>query len=460
MLALAVRCVVTLLILGAGVGLAQTPDAQPPQPPSEGQLAQEDRIAELERTVKVLADELERTRAEVTVPDEAEDLVSQHGLGPAASKVYGVARGLSVGGYAEGFYQNVFHDANGAKDNADMLRAVIYTGYKFTEQIVFNAEYEFEHATTSTTKSSSGGSVSVEFATLDYLAYPWLNARAGLVLLPVGFINEMHEPTTYYGVQRPETERRMIPTTWRENGVGLFGEIAEQFDYNLYVTNSLNAEGYDANGIRDSRQLGNRALAEDLAFAGRLDWTGVPGLLVGASTFLGNAGQDQSFTVTGVPDPVDMPSTFTVLWEAHAQYQWHGLHLRGLFSMIHIDDAGELTAVLRPTAQGGINEIGATEVVASEMIGGYVEIAYDVLQWIFPETERSLSPYFRFEYVDTQYEVPSGFTADDSKETQYFTAGLQFKPIPNVVIKADVRNGIAAEGSAPDEFNLGFGLEF
>ena len=84
----------------------------------------------------------------------------------------------------------------------------------------------------------------------------------------------------------------------------------------------------------------------------------------------------------------------------------------------------------------------------------------DVLQWIFPETERTLSPYFRFEYLDTQYDVPSGFTADESKQTQYFTAGIEFKPIPNVVLKADVRNGIAASGSAPDEVNLGIGLAF
>jgi hypothetical protein len=184
------------------------------------------------------------------------------------------------------------------------------------------------------------------------------------------------------------------------------------------VTNGLNAEGYDAKGIRDARQLGNRVLAENLAFAGRLDWTGLPGLLIGASTFVGNSGQDQSFIVAGVPNAVDMPSALTVLWEAHAQYEWRGLHLRSLFTMIHIDDAGELTAVLRPTAQGGINEIGATEVVASEMLGGYVEVSYNVLPWLFPETERTLEPYFRFEYLDTQYKVPSGFTAD-SAEMRY-----------------------------------------
>jgi hypothetical protein len=161
-----------------------------------------------------------------------------------------------------------------------------------------------------------------------------------------------------------------------------------------------------------------------------------------------------------VPAPVEIPSTFTVLWETHAQYQWRGLHLRGLFTMIHVDDAGALTAALRPTAQGGINEIGATEVVASEMLGGYVEVSYDVLQWILPGSERTLEPFFRFEYLDTQYHVPSGFTADRAQELQIYTAGLQFKPIPNVVLKADIRNKVAASGNAPDEVNLGIGLAF
>jgi hypothetical protein len=128
--------------------------------------------------------------------------------------------------------------------------------------------------------------------------------------------------------------------------------------------------------------------------------------------------------------------------------------------MVHVDDAGELTLVLRPTAQGGINEIGAAEVVASEMLGGYAEISYDVMPWLFPESERTLEPFFRFEYLDSQYDVPSGFLADASQRQQVYTAGIQFKPIPNVVLKADVRNRVAEAGSASDEVNLGFGLNF
>lgn len=459
MLSLALRCLVTLVVVGSAVAWAEEPDAQPAPATPDGQLAQEDRIAELERTVKVLADELVRTRAEVALPEE-EELESKFGLGPAASKIFGTTRGLSLGGYAEGNYQAIVNDAEGEKNHTDLYRVVLYAGYKFNESIVFNSEVEFEHATTEATATSGSGAVSVEFATLDYFWRPWANARAGLVLIPMGFINEVHEPPYFLGVFRPVVERFLIPTTWSENGVGIFGEIAEQIDYAFYITNGLNAKGYEASGIREGRQKGNEALAEDPAFVGRVDWTPLPGLLVGVSTFVGNAGQDQSFEVTGVPVPVELPSTLTALWDLHAQYEWRGLHLRGLFTMTHIDDAGALTLALRPEDQGGIGMIGATEVIASDLIGGYAEIGYDVLQWILPESDATLEPFFRFEYLDTQWKVPSGFTPDNANEQQVYTVGLQYKPIPNVVLKADYRNMTANAGSAPDEINLGIGLAF
>ena len=187
---------------------------------TEASLAQEDRIAELERTVAVLADELERTRRALAVPEERE-MAARYGHADGASKIYDVSRGLSIGGYGEGHYSKLVDDDRGSSDRADLLRLVLYTGYKFTDNILFNAEIEFEHATTSSTESSGDGSVSVEFAHLDFLLNHWFNVRAGLVLVPMGYINEIHEPTSYFGVNRPEVERQIIPATWRENGVGV-----------------------------------------------------------------------------------------------------------------------------------------------------------------------------------------------------------------------------------------------
>ena len=186
----------------------------------------DDTIAELVRKVDVLTDEVATLRTQVAVPEQ-EELKSAYGLGPAASKVYGVTRGLSIGGYGEANYVNELggNDADDP-DRADALRSVLYLGYKFSESIVFNSEIEFEHATTEDPNNGEGpGSVSVEFAALDFLWKPELNARAGLLLIPMGFLNEVHEPPFFYGVRRPEVERVVLPSTWRENGVGVFGNL-------------------------------------------------------------------------------------------------------------------------------------------------------------------------------------------------------------------------------------------
>jgi hypothetical protein len=254
-----------MLALAAPAALATTED----------ELRQrDDTIAELVRKVDVLTDEVATLRTQVAVPEETE-LKSAYGFGPAASKIYGVQRGLSIGGYGEALYLNFIGDEeNTDLDRSDALRTVIYLGYKFTDRIVFNSEIEFEHATTSNVNNGAGsGSVSVEFAALDFFWRDELNARAGLLLVPMGFINEVHEPPFFYGVQRPETETRILPTTWRENGVGIFGTLGETVEYRSYLLSGFNAQNFTDAGIRSGRQQGNRSLSEDFGWVTRVDWT-------------------------------------------------------------------------------------------------------------------------------------------------------------------------------------------
>ena len=206
----------------------------------------------------------------------------QRGLGPAASKVYNVERGVSIGGYGEMLYQSFASEtedgsASAKSDQLDFLRAIVYVGYKFNDRIHFNSEIEFEHAST-----GKGGEVSVEFAYLDFSLRPELGIRGGMLLVPMGFINELHEPPIFYGARRPEVESAIIPTTWRENGAGIFGE-AGPVEYRAYAVAGLDASGFSASGIRGGRQKGARSLAEDFAFTGRVDLTSVPGLLAGIS---------------------------------------------------------------------------------------------------------------------------------------------------------------------------------
>jgi hypothetical protein len=408
----------------------------------DAELASDDRIAELERKVEILSEELERTRTEMALPEEPA-LESVYGLGPAASKVYGLARGLSLGGYAEARYTAFVADKGDRNNEIDFLRFVLYAGYKFTDRILFNSEVEIEHAST-----GEEGSVSVEFATLDFLLADWANARLGLLLVPMGFVNEIHEPPFYFGTHRPATERRIIPSTWRENGAGLFGSfLGDQLEYKLYVVNGFDAAGFSASGLRGGRQKGSKALAEDFAVVGRLDWRPASGLLLGTSGYVGNSGQDQVDSETGLT----LPDALTSIWEAHAQYRRRGLHLRSLFTWATVNQADRLNAALG-SAQNAA--------VAEEMLGAYGEAAYDVWQWISPDSEKTLEPFYRYEWVDTQQNVPDGYVRNGALRNQIHTVGLSFKPIPNVVLKADYRNVSAEEGSPADEVNLGVGLVF
>ena len=134
-------------------------------------------------------------------------LKSAYGLGPAASKVYQVGKGLSIGGYGEANYQKIVSDEGKAKDNADFERLVLYVGYKFTDWILFNSEIEFEHGTTGEGDEEEG-EVSVEFAALDFFIDPRVNIRTGMVLMPMGLINQIHEPPFFFGNNRPVVDRR------------------------------------------------------------------------------------------------------------------------------------------------------------------------------------------------------------------------------------------------------------
>ncbi len=436
----------------AGLALASSAGAD--AIPDE-QRAQEDRIAELERIVEVLADELDRTRDSMALPEDPE-LIPRYGRGPGASKVYGLAQGLSIGGYGEMVYQHFFGEPE-KSDRWDSLRTVLYVGYKFTDRIVFNTEIEFEHATSESTQSSGDGSVSVEFATLDFMLKDWANARVGLLLIPMGFVNEIHEPPFFYGVLRPEPERRIIPSTWSENGTGFFGDLfGETVEYEMYVVNGFNAAGFDAAGLRDGRQQGNRALAEDVAFVSQVNWWPTDDLMVGGAAYYGKSGQNQTLMSSSSGMGVDVPNAPTTLWEVHAQWERWGLHLRGLFTMAHVSGAGDLTTALRATG-----DIDPTETVAERMLGGYAEIAYDVLPLLFGDTvSQSLSPYYRYEYTDTQNQIPAGFVGDPTETIWNHVVGLEFSPIENVVIKTDVRLRDSDGGNVSDEFNIGVGFVF
>jgi opacity protein-like surface antigen len=399
------------------------------------------RLEDLEERVEILADEVGRLESIFAVPEETE-LESFSGLGPAASKVYKRDHGLSIGGYGE-IRLRTFHNTgdDDEDDVFDALRAVLYVGYKFNENWVVNSEFEFEHAGT-----GGDGSVSAEFVTVDYLWKDEVNFRAGLVLVPMGLVNEIHEPTFFFGAERPEVERVILPSTWRENGVGIFGRIADRIDYRAYVINGFRGSEFSSSGLRGGRQKGSKALANDFAFVARMDVEVVLGLSVGGSIYTGQSGQEEKVGL------VDLPDAQTTIYELHGQYKGYGASLRALWTEAFIDEAGNLSRTLNK---------GSGESIANHMRGWYVEAAYDILPLFREETRMSLEPYFRYERYDTQRDVSNlGFTRDKSKDIDLYIAGLQFKPIPQVVFKLDYRHFDPAKGDRADEVQALVGYVF
>jgi hypothetical protein len=434
-----------LLCLGAGPVLAQTPSAASADTADrvqqlerevnelkaqiaalKGGGADESRIAEQERKLEVIAGEIEKMK----IGEAAEATESANGFGPAASKVYRSERGLSIGGYGEVIYQNFDSEQ---PSEIDLLRAVLYFGYKFDDKWLFNSEVEYEHG---------GEEVEVEFAYLDYLWRPQASFRAGRLLLPMGFLNELHEPTVYLGARRSDIEQRIIPSTWRENGFGLFGQ-AGPLTYRTYVVAGFDAAGFTDQGLREGRQEGIESKADDIAWVGRLDYSGMPGLLVGGSAYIGDSGQDLE-TATGRRIAVG-----TKLYEGHLEWKWRGLEFRALGVQSTLDDVAELNEALGLSGEQSIGE---------KLQGYYVQLGYDLLAG--RGGEKSLTPYARWESYDTQKEVPGGFSRNPANDVDVLTLGVAFKPIDHVILKADYQDYDNAAGTGVDQLNVVLGYIF
>lgn len=371
---------------------------------------------ELRERVDAMSHDFERIDLGGVVPPLGP---ARRGVGQGAAKVYDVPHGLSLGGYGEFLFQQ----RSGRADQADAQRVILYAGYRFDERWVFNSEIEFEHATT----ADGSGEVSVEFGYLDYLHSEAFNLRAGQVLSPMGLINEMHEPTAFPSASRPQTETRIIPSTWRDLGVGGYGDVGG-FSYRAYLMTSLDGAGFSRSGLRGGRQQGSKAEADDWSAVGRLDYVAVPGLVVGGSAMYGDTGQDNLDEVE--PTPNRIPDLRTTILEAHVDCRTGPWQLRALFAQARVQDA----AAFNSATGVGLGTSG----LADHMRGYYAEMGYDLSTWFAGRSGAQLVPFVRYEHIDTQASVPTGYVVDRTKDNEVWTFGVAFKPIPQIVIKLDL----------------------
>ena len=197
----------------------------------------------------------------------------------------------SIGGYGEVHYTNA--TGAGTPGEVNVSRFVVYLAHTFSERIAFRSELEVEDAKVE--GGADGGEVALEQLYLDYTLSPAATIRAGLVLPPIGIVNETHEPPTFNGVERPAFDHDVIPSTWRDIGVGVVGSIpgSAGINYRVFLLNGLVASGFSAEeGIRGGRQEGKEASFANPSLTGRLEWAR-PGLRIGGSFWYGgSAAQD------------------------------------------------------------------------------------------------------------------------------------------------------------------------
>ena len=346
----------------------------------------------------------------------------------------------SVGGYGEVHYTNASGPDSPGQIN--VRRFVVYLAHSFNDRLAFRSEVELEDAKIE--GGEEGGEVALEQVYLDYLISPAFTLRAGLLLPPVGIVNEIHEPPTFNGVARPFFDRDVLPTTWRELGLGAVGTLAGStgLNYRVYLLNGLKAEGFDAvSGIRGGRQEGREASFANPSVTGRLEWVR-PGLRVGGSFWYGGSANQDPALGTGSFDNA------VALIAADVRYDVGPLMFRGVVANVSIADADQINA-----AYGGQ--------VGSRIAGGYVEGAYNLLSLLAPASAQRLNAFLRYENFDTQADVPTGVVRDESLARRITTFGLSYKPVYNVVFKGDYQLQRTKAGLGEGELlSLGVGYQF
>jgi hypothetical protein len=232
----------------------------------------------------------------------------------------------------------------------------------------------------------------------------------------------------------------VIPTTWREPGVGIFGELTEGLRYQLYFVNGFNANGFTAeSALREGHQEAQLAHAGDYGAILRVDYEPVLGTVIGASAYGASSGNTLTSTVGHVP---------VGLFDIDARFHKRGFSARAELALLLVGEAGKLNQALL----SGTTAQQAAGPVASQSRGGYAEVGYDLLRFFAPSSEQALNAFTRFDYVNTQAVVPAGFVPRPEFRRYSQMVGLVYKPIPQIALKADYRHHWLGDNETFNEF--------
>ncbi len=356
------------------------------------------------------------------------------GLSPAASKVYYSKNPLSIGGYGELYYSK-YNDNVGTGDTkdayGDTYRFIPYIGYKFSDNIILNSEIEFEH----------GDQVAIEQLYVDFILDPLATIRVGHQLVPMGYVNLYHEPTLFNTVQRPDVEKQLIPSTWHELGLSVYGKT-DSFEYQVGAFSALDMNNAtlttpktDKDWIRKAR-VGNESDKgmDNMAVVARFDYNGINGLQVGVSGYTGKAGN------AVIPSKEEGQMT---MFDLHAIFQYEGFKSRALYTESRLSGADAYNPAMPEKARGG-----------------YVNLEYNVLPF-FTSSSNRMPLFFQYENYNLATERADGTSFGT---TESYTYGLNFFPHDQVVLKGEylLRHNKNGVNTADNEgiYSLGLGFIF
>ncbi len=402
--------------------------------------------AELSRRLDQLATELAAVKAQLAqmqqrgapAPAELPAAATAAAPAPAANPPAPAAPATVLTSYGELNYNRPTRAKQNAQ--ADARRIVFGFQHRFDDKTKVVTEIELEHAVTS---ASDAGEVAVEQAYVERQFTPAWAMRAGLFLMPVGLLNENHEPPAFYGVERNFVETAIIPSTWREGGVQLVGNFDNGLTLQGGISTSFDVNKWDAaSGDGKESPLGSihqelaLAKSHDLALFGAVNWRGVPGLLLGGSVFTGQASQAQAVEKARI-----------TLWDLHARWTPGRWDLSALYTRATISNTAALNAAL----------VGNPTLIPKSFDGYYVQGAYKV----WSREDYALSPFVRWEQFNTARayaDLGPGLTPAAARAERVITLGANLQVSPGVVVKADYQR--FREQADQNRVNLGLGWSF
>lgn len=393
------KMAVSLLLLGVfSSGLVLANDEEPLTPTEElDKLKEQVNYLEtvIDQRLNMMADSIEENQA------------------AAPAKASG---GVHIGGYGEMHYNNLDQDGEKLRE-LDFHRMVLFFSHDFNERARFFTEFEIEHIIAG---GGNRGAVELEQAYVEIDLKPNMQLQTGAMLMPIGIINETHEPTTFYGVERPIIETTIIPTTWWSGGMKFEHLLDSGLRYHVMVSEGFKTQDPNSDpaaepfNLKSGKQKTSFASAFDLAITATVSYTGIRGLELAAYSQY-QPDLDQSAEVSYADS--------ATLLGGHVIYRMGNFTTRALYA--RWDLAGDLAADAGKDVQDG----------------GYIEVSW--------KANEHWGVFVR----------GSNWSQQADNNSQQTDIGINYYPFEDIVFKADyqIQNEDAGKTNG---FNLGFGYQF